>query len=776
MHSPIIRFSVLLIVILITGHPALLSQTSSQSPTQSNPPNNSKSPVPPEPNTVPIPQISNLPERSTTPVDDQGRKNNVSREDDSKRATSSLQQPIEEPDEFQKFVERSTGVKLPLFGYDLFRDVPTTFAPVDKVPVTANYVIGPGDEILLRGWGQVDINYRAIVDRFGNIYVPKVGNLTVAGLTYEQLQPYLKSAIGRIFRNFDLNVSMGQLRSIQVFVVGNAARPGAYTVSSLSSLVNTLFASGGPSTKGSMRSIQLKRGATLISDFDFYDLVLRGDKSKDQTLLPGDVIYVAPTGAVVAVAGSVRMPAIYEIKDGETLQDVIRYAGGLTPLASTQMALVESSNASGARSVSEYALDAEGLKHQVRNGDLISITAAPGRFENSVTLRGNVTTPGRYPWKPGMRIKDLIPDPQTLITRDYWKRKLQRDLSAALLKSADGDHREEIEQNLRNDVKRYAPDVNWDYAVVQRLDQQRLTTALVTFNLGKAILDGDPNENILLESGDVVTVFSQADVRVPVNKQTKFVRLEGEFAVSGIYEVRTGETLKQLIARAGGFTPQAYLYGSEFTRESTRIGQQKRFDEFVRQLEAEVERSASRKSQNVVSGEEALGLRSDLESQRRLVEKLRETRPTGRIVLGVTPLTKNLEDLPDLPLEDGDHFIVPFRPAVVNVIGAVYNENSFLYQDSRSAGYYLRRAGGGNREADLSRMFIIRADGSVLGRQRGAGWFSASFTNIKLMPGDTIVVPEKLDRITFLKGLKDWSLVIGQFALGAAAIKTLTRP
>ena len=187
----------------------------------------------------------------------------------------------------------SLNRKLPIYGYSLFDHVPTTFAPLDRVPVTADYVIGPGDELLIRAWGQIDLDARVVVDRSGRIYLPRVGSLSVAGLKYEQLPDFLKSAVGKIFRNFDLDVNLGQLRSIQVFLVGQARRPGAYTVSSLSTLVNALFASGGPSMSGSMRHIQLKRDNQLVAEFDLYDLLLDGDKSKDARLLPGDVIYLS---------------------------------------------------------------------------------------------------------------------------------------------------------------------------------------------------------------------------------------------------------------------------------------------------------------------------------------------------------------------------------------------------------------------------------------------------------------------------------------------------
>ena len=236
---------------------------------------------------------------------------------------------------------QSVGRYLPLFGFNLFEGVPTTFAPVDSIPVTPDYVVGPGDEILIRAWGQVDIDFRAVVDRNGMINIPRVGNVNVAGIRYQDLTGYLRNAIGRIFRNFQLNVALGQLRSIQVFIVGQAKRPGSYTVSSLSTLVNALFASGGPSPRGSMRRVQLKRGDKTITEFDLYDLLLKGDKSKDVQLLPGDVIYIPPVGELAAIHGSVNEPAIYELKGRATLNELIQLSGGLATTAEGRRVTVE---------------------------------------------------------------------------------------------------------------------------------------------------------------------------------------------------------------------------------------------------------------------------------------------------------------------------------------------------------------------------------------------------------------------------------------------------
>src|SRR5205085_3485279 len=344
------------------------------------------------------------------------------------------------------------------------------------------------------------------------IYLPRVGSVTVAGLKYEQVNPYLKTAVGRIFKNFDLNVNLGQLRSIAVFVVGQAKHPGTYTVSSLSTLVNALFASGGPDNTGSMRHIQLKRKNQVVSEFDLYDLLLNGDKSKDVALLPGDVIYISPVGQLVAIAGSVNMPAIYEIRDKSTIADELEIAGGLNTTADSGRAVLERIENRTTRKVDEFALDNAALTRQLHDGDLLRVFSVSPRFENAIVLRGNVAQPGRYPWRDGMHVCDLIPSRDAIIKRDYWMRQ------NALALTPIGWSNSSIDR--RTDFTRNAAEINWDYAVVQRLNREDLTAHLLPFNLGQAIADCNSENNLMLAAGDVITIFSQNDLAVPLEKRT----------------------------------------------------------------------------------------------------------------------------------------------------------------------------------------------------------------------------------------------------------------
>jgi protein involved in polysaccharide export with SLBB domain len=312
------------------------------------------------------------------------------------------------------------------------------------------------------------------------------------------------------------------------------------------------------------------------------------------------------------------------------------------------------------------------------------------------------------------------------------------------------------------------PEIDWSYAVIERMNPQTLTTSLVPFNPGQLVLDHDPKQDLALEPGDVVTIFSQADIKVPQTQRTKFVRLEGEFKQAGIYTVLPGETLPQLVARAGGFTPEAYLFGSNFTRESTRILQQLRLNDYLQNLELEIDRStiAAGASVGTVDPNATAASRS-------LVARFRTIRATGRVVLNIPQNATGIDNLPNIQLEDGDRFVVPSKPSTVNVVGAVYDQNSFLFRSSEEVGSYLRLAGGPTKSADGKDSFVIRADGSVVSRNSKNGVFGNTFASLRLNAGDTVVVPEKVPRPSGLRNFISYTQIFSQLALGAAAIAVL---
>jgi protein involved in polysaccharide export with SLBB domain len=780
--------------------------------------------------------------------------------------------------EFQKFVAGTTGEVLPIFGASLFQNAPSTFAPVDEAPIPPDYVIGPGDVLRIRTWGQINFTANVRVDRAGEIYLPQVGEVHVAGLPYQALSDHLRAAIGRIYRNFDFTADIGEIRAVQVYVVGQAHRPGTYTISSLSTLVDAIFASGGPSVQGSMRHIYLKRGGQTVADFDLYDLLVNGDKSKDAKLQSGDVIFIPPVGPEVAITGSVRRPAIYELRGEDTIGQLIQYAGGASTTASNSRISVERIENHQDREAMEVAFDQQGLATALQQGDILRVLSIVPMYQMTVTLRGYVANPGRFAWHEGMRLSDLIPDKDSLLTRDYWWKRTQMGLPAPAFEpvpslaarsqptnpvdlrnraknlpltaeeckayeqayGSGGDlcnssemnaNSPEQSQNQGNQSEQYptgqianggaaseylqqqqqqlsasqqasnqtlaarqtavvtenvagstqrttvalpAPEIDWDYAVIERLDKNTLKTSLISFDLGKLVIDHDPSQNLELEPGDIISIFSQADIHVPIAQQTKFVRLEGEFVHAGTYSVKPGETLPELVARAGGFTLDAYLYGSEFTRESTRVIQQQRIDEYVQNLQLEISRGTlAQTSSAVTSAQDIASASAAVATERDLISKLQQIRATGRIVLEQKPGSVGVAALPPIQLEDGDRFIVPSVPASVNVVGAVYDQNSFLFIPGRHVGDYVHLAGGPNRDADWKHSFIIRADGSVLSRAAANGVWGNTFDAVSIRAGDTIVVPEKIYRPTALRGFLEWSQLFSQLALGVAAISII---
>ncbi len=674
---------------------------------------------------------------------------------------------------FQRFVQQATGRALPIYGQQLF-STPSGYSPITQAPVPNDYILGPGDEIRLQVWGGIDAELSLVINRHGQINLPKVGVINLTGVRAGDLESVLRSKIGRVFTNFNLNATLGRLRSIQIYVVGQAHQPGTYTVSSLSTLINALFEVGGPSSNGSMRNIQLKRDGRVVGEMDLYNFIARGDRSGDVPLQPGDVIVIPPVGPRVAVQGAFEQPAIYELKGASSVGEVLALGGGLSVLVKPGKALLEriDPSADKARRVEDFVLDSKGLKLPLRDGDILTLFEISPQFANAVTLRGNVANPLRYPYTAGMRIRDLIPDREALITPDYYQRK---NLLVLFDKKSDMADSSDVERGVRN----LLDEVNWDYAVIERLDRATLTTRLIPFNLGRAVLKGDVQHNLALEPGDVVTILSQKDLRVPQDRQTRLVRVEGEVATPGIYQIEAGETLLQLLTRLGGVTRNAYLYGTEFTRESVRKQQQKNLDSVIRKLEEQLQAESSIQLANIKTEKEAQAqiIARQQQMQQQQLARMKTFKSNGRVSLELPATELVLTALPALPLEDGDAIFIPGRPGFVAAVGEVFNENAILYRPGRTVGDVLKTAGL-SESAEPDNAFVLRADGSVkAARDNNSLFRMSSFEDIELMPGDTVVVPAKLDRETgwtkFVTGLKDWTQILYQLGLGVAALNSL---
>jgi protein involved in polysaccharide export with SLBB domain len=684
-----------------------------------------------------------------------------------------------EPSEFQKFIADNSGKLLPIFGSEFFANTPSTFAPISNSPVPSDYPLGPGDELMIRGWGTIDIDYRATVDRNGTVSIPTIGSVPLAGVKAGDAQNVIRAAVGRLYKGVTVNVTFGQLRAITVYVVGQANRPGTYTVSSLSTLVTALFASGGPNANGSMRHVQVKRGGKTVAELDLYSFIAKGDKSADIKLLDGDTIYIPPAGGFVALTGKVNSPAVYELKNnGETIESLLDFAGGLPVVADPRRAFLERIDPSKnrPRSVEEFALNADGLHRTLKNGDVLNVVSITPDFSNAVVLRGNVDQPVRAPFKGGMRVSDLIPSKEYLLTRN----SVKRQNSVIATGENEKDTREQ-EGTIASHIGGLVDAINWDYAVIERVNRSDLSVHLIPFNLGNVFANPNGPDNIQLQPGDTVTIFSQNDVAVPIDKRQVFVRVEGEVNVPGVYQMTAGDTLQTLIAKAGGPTSNAYLFGTAFYREEVRKEQEINLQRAADRLEAQIRSEQSTEAANLrgMSQTDAAAATAQFEAERRIAEervaRFRKLQPSGRIAFGLDPNERSFARLPQVKLQNGDRLVVPSKPAFVHVFGAVNVEASPLWKPNTRVKDYLKIAGT-TMDADIDNVFVLRVDGTVVGDDSG-GWFFGKVGGIEVMPGDTIVVPEKIDRQTawskFIQGARDWTQILANLGLGAAAVKTL---
>jgi protein involved in polysaccharide export with SLBB domain len=723
-----------------------------------------------------------------------------------------------EPSEFQKFVAENTGKMLPIFGSEFFANAPSTFAPVSNAPLPSEYPLGPGDELMIRGSGTIDIDFRATIDRNGMISIPTIGSVALAGVKAGEAQNVIRAAVGRLYKGVNVNVSFGQLRAITVYVVGQANHPGTYTVSSLSTLVTALFASGGPNANGSMRHVQVKRAGRVVAELDLYAFIAKGDKSADIKLQDGDTIFIPQAGGFVALTGKVNSPAVYELKSGsDTVESLLDVAGGLPVVADPRRAFLEriDPTTSHPRTVEQFALEGQGLKRMLKNGDVLNVTSITPDFSNAVILRGNVDQPMRAPFKSGMRVSDLIPSREYLISRSSTRRQNsvladgneQNGRGSARRQSgilADGreqnkhsparrlkgvDMAEEDDKDTTMQAESIAANiggmidpVNWDYAVIERVNRADLSVKLIPFNLGNVFMNPNSPDNVQLQPGDTVTIFSQEDVAVPMDKRQVFVRVEGEVKVPGVYQMTAGDTLQSLLAKAGGPTSNAYLFGTGFYREEVRKEQAANLQRAADRLEAQVRSEQSSQMANAAtkSPADAAAAAAQFEAQRRIAEervaRFRRLQPTGRIAFGLDPSERSFARLPQVTLQNGDRLVVPSKPSFVHVFGSVNVEASPLWRPNSRVKDYLKLAGT-TSDADVDNTFVLRVDGTVVSAD-SEGWFFGKIGGLEVMPGDTIVVPEKLDKTTawsrFTQGAREWTQILANFGLGAAAIKTLT--
>jgi protein involved in polysaccharide export with SLBB domain len=720
------------------------------------------------------------------------------------------------------------------FGYDLFSGVPSTFAPATDVPVPAEYVVGPGDTIQVQLVGNTKGRYSLVVARDGRINFPELGPIAVSGRRFEEVREDLEKRVREQMIGTQASIGIGELRSIRVFVLGDAEMPGSYTVSGLSTVTNALFVSGGVKKIGSLRNIQLKRAGKTVTTLDLYDLLLKGDTRADVRLLPGDVIFIPPVGATVGLAGEVRRPAIYELKDEATTAELLRLGGGLMPEADPTLATLERVDAQRARVTLDVNLGhPQGQARTLQSGDTVRVPAIRPVLEDSVAIKGYVYRPGEYQFRPGMRIADAItsldelrpnadqryilvrrelpPDRRIQVFSANLEQALANPRSGANFVLAPRDQifvfdlesgRDRVVEPLMRELGMHSRlgEPTQEVSVAGKIkvpgkyplepgmrvsdliraggsldeaayggqaeltryevtDGESRQAELIEIDLHK-VLEGDPLADVALRPFDYLVIKE-----TPLWASQEEVEVRGEVKFPGRYPIHRGETLRSVMERAGGLTDLAFVEGAIFTRDELKEREKKQLDTLATRMESDLAQFSLMTAQE--TGKDA---GQALTVGKSLLANLRQLKPVGRLVID---LNRSMEAPPgselDIVLKDGDRLLVPRVTQEVTVIGEVQSATSHLYRADLSRNDYIAMSGGLTPRADDDRIYVVRADGSVVARS-GNAWFSGGGVEIKT--GDTIVAPLDTERMRPLPLWTGVTTIIYNLAIAALAVNS----
>ena len=738
---------------------------------------------------------------------------------------------------------RKTGLEgLKPFGYDLFERDPSTFSPVTNVPVPADYVLGSGDQLQVQLYGNQNRNLTLMVDRDGRVNFPELGPINVAGQRFSAVKEELEQRVGRQMIGVKASVSMGDTRAIRVFVLGEAQVPGSYTISGLGTITSALYAAGGIKRIGSLRDVQLKRGSTVIRHLDLYDLLIRGDTTDDAKLLPGDTVFIPPLGETASVEGEVNRPAIYEIRPGATVAELVRLAGGVTPEADHGQAQLTTIDERGNRGVVAVSLTtAASSSRALRNGDLLRVTRLIPTLDAGVRIQGYVFTPGAVAWFPGMKltdalhsVDDLRPDADlhyVLIRRELPPDRhivaVSADLAAALANPASianapllardeitvfdlQSERSRILAPLMDDLRMQAgfsqpsPVVRVDGRVkvpgeyplepgmhisdliraggsladsaygglgelarYQIVDGKSRQTQVIDVDLA-AVMRGDQSANLKLQPFDALSVKE-----ISLWGEQEQVTLAGQVRFPGNYAIKHGETLKSVLDRAGGLTEYAFPEGSVFTRTELQVREQQQLDFLGQRMQTDIATMALQASAASQLNGQGANPTASLAIGQTLLAQLKASKAVGRLVIDLPRIVSEpIGSEDDVVLRNGDDLIVPRYQQEVTVIGEVQSVTSHLYRADLTREDYIALSGGMTIHADKSKIYVVRANGSVVANT--GGFFRIKSEAVKIHPGDTIVVPLDTERLPPLPMWQAITQILYNIAVSVAAVHSLS--
>lgn len=669
-------------------------------------------------------------------------------------------------------------------------------SPLD-IPIGPDYVLGPGDTLNISLWGGITQTFPRVVDREGRIMLPESGVVQVAGLTLGRAEGVIGAALQNQFRNAHVAVAVARLRTVRIYVVGDVQRPGAYDISSLASPLNALYAAGGPTATGSLRVLRHLRNDKLIGEIDLYDFLLHGVRKEDDRLEGGDTLLVPAAGPQIAVYGAVKRPAIYELRDEKGLAAVLDEAGGVTVAAALGHITVERIDAHQQRETVGIDVGSAGdiesaraaiAAFEVKDGDRVRVAPILPYSERVVYLEGHVVRPGRVAYRDGMRLADVLHSYQDLLPEPAVQGEIVRLMPPDL-------HAETIEFNVPDTLignfnlglqpfdtirlfGRYeqdAPNVTvrgevmrpGSYALSEGMTAAQLVRmaggfkrdALLTkadlisyqvvngvkvvgerrdLPIGDAVIKENRDEDVPLKPGDVLTVHQITGW----NDIGASITIEGEVGHPGSYGFQQGEHLSDVLRRAGGFRDTAYPEGAVLTRPEVRSLEEKSREELIRQIETSS--AAARLSPNVGGSDQSANLQLIQQQQEQVLARLRSQPASGRLVIHISPNIDSWAGTPaDIEVRADDELRVPKRPGFVLITGQVYNAAAITFAPGKSAEWYLQRAGGATQIANRKEIFIIRANGSVVGHRSG-DWYTHEVLSTRLEPGDVIVVPQKI--------------------------------